>query len=240
MVLPIPDAQDRAGKDVRINNCPHSLYIISLNQLPPQRPTTHPPEKTTIHHQSFYVGGTLHLPPSARIMHGQVYVEALHPPSPPNPHPRHRANRHQLAHHARRPPRLGAAPRRPRWGLVRGVVGLEPSGPPFREAEQRGVPKKDRVYGLTTVPVAHEPEAAEGEPLVFEREEGSGCWKIKGGPRRLVNLSRVPVVVVTGEASYHAAYDHLTVGYLREAEVQVALGRSRDMWEWAYHDAGEE
>jgi len=67
--------------------------------------------------------------------------------------------------------------------------------------EQRGGPKKDRVYRLTTEPLAYEPEVAEGEPLAFEREEGSRYWKVKGGPRRLVNLSRVPVVVVTGEAS---------------------------------------
>ena len=31
----------------------------------------------------------------------------------------------------------------------------------------------------------------------------------------------VPVLVVTGEASYHAAYDHCTVAYLKQAGVRV-------------------
>jgi pimeloyl-ACP methyl ester carboxylesterase len=113
--------------------------------------------------------------------------------------------------------------------LVRGLVALEPSGPPFRDrVRQQLVVAKDRVFGLTTAPLGYEPEVTEGEPLEFEREEGSGYWKMKGGPRRLVNLSRFPVVVVTGQASYHVAYDHLTVRYLKEAGVKVEHVRLED------------
>lgn len=39
--------------------------------------------------------------------------------------------------------------------------------------------------------------------------------------KRLVNLAKVPVLVVTAEASYHAPYDYCTVGYLRQAGVGV-------------------
>ena len=37
--------------------------------------------------------------------------------------------------------------------------------------------------------------------------------------RRLVNLRNIPVLVVQAEASYHAAYDHCTAAYLRQAGV---------------------
>ena len=38
--------------------------------------------------------------------------------------------------------------------------------------------------------------------------------------RRLPNLRKMPILVVTAEASYHAPYDHCTVNYLRQAGVE--------------------
>ena len=40
-------------------------------------------------------------------------------------------------------------------------------------------------------------------------------------PRKLANLSKMPVLIVTGESGYHAHYDHATVAYLRQAGVQL-------------------
>jgi hypothetical protein len=40
-----------------------------------------------------------------------------------------------------------------------------------------------------------------------------------GPPRRLVNLARVPVMLVTGGSSYHAAYDHCTADFLTRSGV---------------------
>lgn len=40
-------------------------------------------------------------------------------------------------------------------------------------------------------------------------------------PRRLTNLARIPVLVVTSESGYHAYYDHTTVAFLKQAGVQV-------------------
>ncbi len=39
--------------------------------------------------------------------------------------------------------------------------------------------------------------------------------------RRLVNLLKIPVLLETGEASAHAAYDEFTVRYLQQAGVNV-------------------
>lgn len=74
----------------------------------------------------------------------------------------------------------------------------------------------------------YDPEVTDGSPLEFEPELETGYWKVKGGPRRLVNLSRFPVVVVTAEASYRVAYDHLAVRYLRERGVRVEHVRLED------------
>jgi pimeloyl-ACP methyl ester carboxylesterase len=41
----------------------------------------------------------------------------------------------------------------------------------------------------------------------------------KAPARQLPNLQKMPVLVVTSEASYHAPYDHCTVKYLEQAGV---------------------
>jgi hypothetical protein len=48
-------------------------------------------------------------------------------------------------------------------------------------------------------------------PCVMQREPA----------RKLVNFSRVPVLIETGEASYHAMYDYCFVLFLRRAGVGV-------------------
>ncbi len=50
----------------------------------------------------------------------------------------------------------------------------------------------------------------------------------KGRPRRLVNLAGIPVLMVTAEASYHAAYDHCTARYLDQAGVANTFVRLED------------
>jgi pimeloyl-ACP methyl ester carboxylesterase len=47
----------------------------------------------------------------------------------------------------------------------------------------------------------------------------SRCWVQKSPARQLPNLQKVPILVLTGEASYHAPYDHCTVKYLEQAGV---------------------
>jgi hypothetical protein len=45
------------------------------------------------------------------------------------------------------------------------------------------------------------------------------CWRQQEPARKLPNLSKIPVLVVTSEASYHAAYDDCTAAYLTQAGV---------------------
>jgi hypothetical protein len=54
------------------------------------------------------------------------------------------------------------------------------------------------------------------------------CWQQQAPARRLPNLVNIPAVVITTEASYHAAYDHCTAKYLAQAGVSVTTLRLGD------------
>lgn len=84
-----------------------------------------------------------------------------------------------------------------------------------------------RPFGITIVPVSYDPPLPEGEQLamrIIPSEDTSKCETIlqKDPPRRLTNLSRIPVLLVTSESGYHAYYDHTTVAFLRQAGVDVS------------------
>jgi pimeloyl-ACP methyl ester carboxylesterase len=111
-----------------------------------------------------------------------------------------------------------------RPGLVKGIVALEPAGPPYKDTLfPSGF---DRAFGLTSLPLTYEPAVTAEAPLAFEQQDG--CWLQKGAARRLVHLAGVPTAVVTSEASYHAEYDHCTVAYLHQAGVDAEFIRLAD------------
>jgi pimeloyl-ACP methyl ester carboxylesterase len=114
-----------------------------------------------------------------------------------------------------------------RPNLVKAIIAIEPNGPPFRNAPPFGQPSDPiaRPFGLTYAPIAFDPpvkSAADFGTLRREAPKGRnriGCWVPSGPPRRLVNLARVPVMLVTGGSSYHAAYDHCTADFLTRSGV---------------------
>jgi len=116
-----------------------------------------------------------------------------------------------------------------RPALVKAIVALEPAGPPFENAVI--AEGKARAWGLTDLPLAYDPPAASPDDLRIEqqtkpdRPDFVRCWRQRAPARRLKNLARIPVLLVTGEASYHATYDHGTVDYLRTAGIAVDFFR---------------
>lgn len=116
-----------------------------------------------------------------------------------------------------------------RPALVKAIVALEPAGPPFESTQPFS--GKGRIWGVADLPLAYDPPAASPDELAIELEgepdhpDVVRCWRQKAPARRLANLAHIPVVLVTGEASYHATYDHCTVKYLREAGVEVEFIR---------------
>lgn len=52
-------------------------------------------------------------------------------------------------------------------------------------------------------------------------DEHDGCLLQSEPAKQLKNLSKILVLLVTSEASYHRPYDYYTVDYLRQAGVTV-------------------
>jgi pimeloyl-ACP methyl ester carboxylesterase len=81
-------------------------------------------------------------------------------------------------------------------------------------------------YGITSVPLFYMPAVKNPAELAFvkeDRADGPGlvtCWKQKEPARQLPNLEKMPILVLTSEASYHSPYDHCTVKYLQQAGVK--------------------
>jgi len=111
---------------------------------------------------------------------------------------------------------------------IAALVQIEPKGPPFHEVIFSDA--YTRPWGLTSVPLTYSPAPANqtaAPPLATQvvrsrnPAEQVDCTiqADDPAPRQLINIARVPVLIDTGEASYHAMYDHCTAMFLRQAGV---------------------
>ena len=135
-----------------------------------------------------------------------------------------------LTHSQSGPFGWGIADLRPE--LVKAVVAIEPSGPSFYDAAMIGAPEwfKDgpvsRAWGVTRMPLTFDPPATEPKDLVMVRQDKADseglvrCWQQDAPARQLVNLKKVPILIVTSESSYHVPYDHCTSKFLAQAGVK--------------------
>lgn len=114
--------------------------------------------------------------------------------------------------------------------LVKAIVAVEP-GCPVGFIEPKGPPDwfeytgVERVWGLASIPLAYDPPARDASELRFvlsDKPEAPGlsrCWLQAEPARKLPNLAGIPIVIVSGEASFHTAYDPGTARFLRQAGV---------------------
>jgi pimeloyl-ACP methyl ester carboxylesterase len=125
--------------------------------------------------------------------------------------------------------------------LVKAILSIEPNGPPFFNVENVGAPEwfrdaadKQRPWGITAVPLHYLPAAKNADELEIERQqqpdnsELSRCWLQKNPAHQLPNLQKMPILILTSESSYHAAYDHCTAKYLEQAGVHAKWIRLPD------------
>ncbi|ESZ94040.1 hypothetical protein SBOR_5566 [Sclerotinia borealis F-4128] len=138
--------------------------------------------------------------------------------------------------------------------LVRAIVSIEPTGPPFQDVLFPTMMKGGlaRDWGIADLQLVYEPELGGGKVLekVLVRNEGAGagerdgdgdgdgdgelevevreCWMQVKPPRILKNLRGIKVLLETGDASFHMLYDGCTVMYLRQAGVDVQWMRLGD------------
>jgi pimeloyl-ACP methyl ester carboxylesterase len=113
--------------------------------------------------------------------------------------------------------------------LVKGILAVEPNGPPVHNVQYTGAPDWFKyggvalAYGLTDVPLTYQPAVKDASELSFVQQDKADapdlvrCYAQAEPARQLPNLKQMPILVVSSEASYHAPYDHCTVRYLRQA-----------------------
>lgn len=113
-----------------------------------------------------------------------------------------------------------------RPALVKAIVTIEPAGPPFQSTivDSSNV----KPYGNTDVALRYDPlvNTTPGGERALQIQEHSTVHNTKymlqqEPARKLANLVKNPVLLETGEASSHAAYDGFTVQFLRQAGVAV-------------------
>ena len=125
--------------------------------------------------------------------------------------------------------------------LVRALIQVEPAGPPVHDVDMVGAPDylRDgalvRPWGLSAVPLSYAPRAANASELSFvqqekaDRPELARCWMQTAPARQLPNLAMMPMLIVNGEASFHASFEHCPVRYLEQAGVHptwIDLGKA--------------
>jgi pimeloyl-ACP methyl ester carboxylesterase len=104
-----------------------------------------------------------------------------------------------------------------RPNLVKGMIGVEPAGPPFGALK----------YGLAACKMTFDPPVNDASELKTVKvtppaDSGVDPYFIQEEPaRKLKNLLNIPAVVITSEASYHRPYDAGSVAFLRQAGVKV-------------------
>jgi pimeloyl-ACP methyl ester carboxylesterase len=128
-----------------------------------------------------------------------------------------------------------------RSDLVKAIVAVEPNGPPFFAIENvpqpewfRDAASQTNPWGIAAVPLAYSPSVAKATDLAIVRQDKPDapdlvkCWMQSSPARLLPNLAKLPILILTAEASYHAPYDHCTVKYLEQAGVRPAYIKLAD------------
>jgi pimeloyl-ACP methyl ester carboxylesterase len=174
----------------------------------------------------------------------QVFDQWLAPagPMPVDAHAMHALERDRLAelldmvgpavvvtHSAGGPGTFAAVDARP--DKVAALIAIETVGPPFQKGEDGGL---DLRWGVSTVPLTFDPPVADPAELELVTEVnpefGSVPITLQHEPaRRLQNLARTPIAVVTGEASPFLAFDRHLVEFLRQGGCDVELLRLAEL-----------
>ena len=133
-----------------------------------------------------------------------------------------------LTHSQSGPPGWATADSNPE--LVKALISIE-GGLPFYDIEYPGPPTwfktgaLRRPYGLSSEPMHYSPPVSDpSEIKLVEQEKADGpdlakCWLQAEPARQLPNLQKVPTLLLTGEASFHAPTDQCIVKHLEQAGV---------------------
>lgn len=111
--------------------------------------------------------------------------------------------------------------------LVKGIIALEPSGPPFTNTITSSA--KARAWGVTDIPMTYAPPVTDPAQIAVvqqpapDKPDTFRCILQAEPARQLPNLAGIPTAIVVSPASYHAVYDNCTSKYLTQAGVKNEL-----------------
>jgi pimeloyl-ACP methyl ester carboxylesterase len=117
-----------------------------------------------------------------------------------------------------------AADARPR--LIRGIIAVEPWAPPIENVEL-GQTGPGRLWGLSNLPLHYSPPVTSPgdlHPVHLATAPGPGlfpCWVQQEPAHKLTNLLNVPVLDISGEASYHRPFAYCEAMWLNQAGVKT-------------------
>lgn len=106
-------------------------------------------------------------------------------------------------------------------GKIKAIIAIEPTG----NSSLRGDAAPGSACGLSEECLDFSPPIRVAADLALARTPSSvpglqSCWLQSGTPiRALAGLRGIPILIATGEASYHAQYDHCTSAFLTQAGV---------------------
>jgi pimeloyl-ACP methyl ester carboxylesterase len=115
-----------------------------------------------------------------------------------------------------------------RPALVKGIVALEPAGPPMQRVDRIKVEGQERRnWGPSSLPLQYDPpiqDPSQFELVREERPDAPGlvrCYLQQEPAHKLPNLRDISVLMTTGDGSYHYIYDHCTAKWLNQAGVNT-------------------
>jgi pimeloyl-ACP methyl ester carboxylesterase len=114
---------------------------------------------------------------------------------------------------------------------VKGIIAIEPSGPPFQNTSTGR--SKSLPWGLADIPLTYDPPVKDPSEIEIVEVKSDSAdlisgWLQKKPARQLPNLKSIPILIITAEASFHAPYDHWTAKYLEQAGVKNTYIRLAD------------
>jgi pimeloyl-ACP methyl ester carboxylesterase len=127
---------------------------------------------------------------------------------------------------------LGWAIAEKRPDLMKAIVAIEPSGPPFHNNAPNS--PVARPWGITDVPLTYDPAITNPAQLMTVKQSAPdaqgliACTTQTEPARKLVNFRLIPVLLTVSESSYHAPYDHCTAKYMQQAGVPVEFIRLQE------------
>ena len=116
-----------------------------------------------------------------------------------------------------------------RPALVKGIIAVEPVGPPFAEN-----PDGKLNWGVTAAQLTYDPPVERFDQFKLEerlptRSYNVACLVQREPARQLPHFRDVPIVVVTAEASWMAADNHGIVDFLAQAGATIEHLRLEDV-----------